>query len=316
MNSPGNNSQKPKTIYLHIGYNKTGTTAIQNSFYYNRKSLLNDGLFYPKKCRGKRKSPAHHALAESLLFTIGKPMPKFVKTKIYSRYPADYYWNLLKQELSGSGCSAAFISSEAFSRLRGHPEQMQFIRDQLKGYQVKILVYLRSQPDFLASAYNQAVKRGHETRTVDELMKSGWMTIDYFEELEDWASVFGAENIVVRVFDPQKMPGGVVTDLLVALENEGIYLDTSDWISKFFSFKWNIRLPDNMVETKRRINAAYRLPGLADRAVNTWLQWRGKHLPNTELLTKAQKEMIIQRYSQSNQKLGEKYLNGKLPFME
>jgi len=32
--------------------------------------------------------------------------------------------------------------------------------------------------------------------------------------------------------------------------------------------------------------------------------------------SKAQKEMIIQRYSQSNQKLGEKYLNGKLPFME
>jgi hypothetical protein len=311
----GGNKQLKKII-LHIGYNKTGTTAIQSIFFYNRKSLMNDGLFYPVRCRGKRKSPAHHSLAESLIYQIGKPLPKFVKTKIYSKFPKYHYWQLLLEELAETDCKTIFISSEAFSRLRGHPEQMQFIRGQLKAYQVKILVYLRSQPDFLASAYNQAVKRGHETRTVDELMQSGWMTIDYFTELEDWASVFGAENIIVCIFDQQKMPGGVMADVVGVLEYEGIRLDTSIRASKFFSFKWNIRLPDNMVETKRRINAAYRLPEFADRAVNTWLQWRGKSKPNAEILTKAQKEMIIQRYSQSNQKLGEKYLNGKLPFIE
>jgi len=305
-----------KSIILHIGYNKTGTTAIQKSLYYNRKILEKNGICYPEKCRGKRKSPAHHALAESLLFRIKKPLPRFVNTKIYSKYPFDYYWNILKTELQETKAPAVFISSEAFSRLRGNSAQIQFIHEQLKNHRIRILVYLRSQPEFLASAYNQAVKRGHETRTVEEMMHSGWMTIDYFKELEDWASVFGAENIVVRIFDPQKMPGGVVADLLVALENEGIYLDTSDWTSRLFSFKWNIRLPDNMVETKRRINTAYHLPGLADRAVNTWLQWRGKHLPDTELLSKTQKDLIIQRYSQSNQKLGKKYLNGKLPFIE
>ena len=87
-----------KKVILHIGYNKTGTTAIQNSFYYNRKSLVRDGLLYPYKCSGRRKSPAHHSLAESLLYHIGKPLPHFVNTKVYSKYPFDYYWKILKNE--------------------------------------------------------------------------------------------------------------------------------------------------------------------------------------------------------------------------
>ena len=303
-----------KKLILHIGYNKTGTTAIQNSFYYNRKSLEKNGLFYPKKCRGKRKSPAHHALAESLLFHIGKPLPRFVKTKIYRKYKAEHYWNVLKKELTESNCSSAFISSEAFSRLRGHPEQMKFIREQLKNWDIKVLVYLRNQPEFLASAYNQAVKRGHETRTVDELMQSGWMKIDYFIELEQWASVFGPENIIVRIFDKKKMPGGVVADILKVLQREGIILDTTDWRSRFFSFKWNIRLPNNMVEKKRQINTSTHLPRLLDKAVNIWLHWKGKNLPEIQLLTKEQKNLIVQNNYQSNKKLGQKYLDATFPF--
>ena len=301
-------------IILHIGYNKTGTTAIQNSFFYNRKSLKKNGLFYPNKCRGKRKSPAHHALPESLLFQIGKPLPHFVNKKIYIKYQVDHYWNVLKQEVSKSNCPFAFISSEAFSRLRGHPEQMEFIKNQLNSYDIKVLVYLRNQPDYFASAYNQAVKRGYETRTVNELMQFGWMNIDYFIELEQWASVFGPENIIVRIFDKKKMQGGVVADILKVLEKERIVLDTTHWKSRFFSFKWNIRLPDNMVEKKRQLNASLRLPGFLDNAVNIWLHWKGKYLPETELITKVERNLIIQRNYQSNKKLGEKYLDGVFPF--
>lgn len=305
-----------KSIILHIGYNKTGTTAIQKSLYYNRDILEKNGIYYPKKCRGKRKSPAHHALAESLLFRIKKPLPRFVNTKIYSNYSFDYYWNILKAELQETKAPVVFISSEAFSRLRGNPAQMQFIREQLKGHRIRILVYLRSQPEFLASAYNQAVKRGYETRTVEELMHSGWMTINYFEELEDWASVFGCENIIVRIFDQQKMPGGVMVDVEQVLSNEGIVLIKTKNPKKSFSLKWNVGLPNSMVETKRQINASCSLPAFLDKAVNAWLHRRGKNLPDVEILSKAQKDLIIQRNYQSNQKLGEKYLNGKLPFIE
>ena len=74
-----------KKVILHIGYNKTGTTAVQNAFYYNRNILAKNGIYYPTKCRGKRKSPAHHSLAESLLFHVNKPLPSFVNLKIYRK---------------------------------------------------------------------------------------------------------------------------------------------------------------------------------------------------------------------------------------
>lgn len=312
-----------KKLILHIGYNKTGTTAIQKGFDHNRKALERHGVFYPKKCRGKRKSPAHHSLAESLLFRINKPLPDFVNTKIYSKYPFDHYWKLLKDELSQSRAQTVFISSEAFSRLRGHPEQMEFIKDQLKDYHLSILVYLRSQPEFLESAYNQSVKRGHETRTVDELMQSGWMNIDYFKELEQWASVFGSEKIIVRIFNKKKMPGGVVADVLKVLKmlkvlkvlkEEGLSHNTHEGFYRYLSFKWNIRLPNNRIETRRKINAKYRLPVIIDRMVNFYLHWTGKYGPDVDLLSEVQKKRIIDNYSVSNRKLGEKYLQGRLPF--
>lgn len=303
-----------KKLILHIGYNKTGTTAIQKGFNYNRKPLERHGIFYPIRCRGKRKSPAHHSLAESLLFRINKPLPDFVNTKIYSKYPFDHYWKLLKEELSQSRAQTVFISSEAFSRLRGNPAQMEFIKDQLKDYHLRILVYLRSQPEFLESAYNQSVKRGRETRTVDELIQSGWMNIDYFKELELWASVFGSENIIVRIFDKKKMPGGVVADVLRVLQEEGLPHNTHEWFSRYLSFKWNIRLPNNRVETRRKINAKYRLPVIIDRMVNLYLHWTGKYGPDVDLLSEVQKKQIIENYFESNRKLGEKYLQGRLPF--
>lgn len=303
-----------KRVILHIGYNKTGTTAIQKSFYYNRKNLMRNGLFYPVKCRGKRKSPAHHSLAESLLFQIGKPLPNFVKPKIYSKYPKDHHWQLLHDELAQTKCEAVFISSEAFSRLRGNPEQIEFIRKQLKDYRVKVLVYLRSQPEFLESAYNQAVKSGHETRTVEELMQSGWMSINYFEELEQWAFVFGPDNIIVRIFDKRKMPGGVVADVLKVLEKEGLICNAHEWFSKYLTIKWNLRLPNNMVEVKRRINTKHRLPLFIDKLINFYLHWKGKYGVDIDLLSRNQKDQIKENYLESNRKLGEKYLLGKFPF--
>ncbi|MEA3444792.1 MAG: hypothetical protein U9R19_08730 [Bacteroidota bacterium] len=303
---------KNKTIYLHIGYNKTGTTAIQSTFYNNSKLLTENGLLYPANCMGKRKSPAHHSLAESILFRINKPLPKFVKSKTYNRYPDNYYWKLLHNEISLSDCDKIFISSEAFSRLRGHIVQMKFIKNLFEGFAVKILVYLRNQPEFLESAYNQAVKRGSETKTIDELMKTGWLNIDYFEELEQWASVFGHENIIMRIYDKEKLrKKGIVADVMKIIGYGDLTLQFKyPWFIKH----WNIRLPNNMVETKRRINTRINKPRFVDNIINFWLHWAGKFKKDISLLTDEQIRVIQDRNFLPNNKLGEKYLDGEFPF--
>jgi len=84
--------KKRGKIFLHIGYNKTGTTAIQRVFYYNITALDKKGILYPTKCMDKRKPKpyAHHTLAESILFKINKNLPYYVKTKFYKKYSVEY----------------------------------------------------------------------------------------------------------------------------------------------------------------------------------------------------------------------------------
>lgn len=301
-----------KTIYLHIGYNKTGTTAIQNIFFENAKILVKHGIFYPIKCRGKRKSPAHHSLAESLLYQIGKPLPNYVKPKIYSQYPPDYYWDLLHQELAETDCETIFISSEAFSRLRGNRKQMEFVKKQFEGYQIKILVYLRDQVSFFESAYNQAVKRNGETLTVNEMMKSGWLSMDYFDEMEQWASVFGAQNIVVRIYDRSSFSrGSVLKDVLKVLGLPHLILKPKWWRLKA---NFNVRLPNNMVGTKRLINKNLMLPRFLDNAVVFGLQIIGNFFDPVEIFTEEQKKIVCKHFCVSNLELGNKFLNGNFPF--
>ncbi len=311
MNLPGNNPHL-KTIYLHIGYNKTGTTAIQSSFYLNRKNLKEAGLLYPDLCRGKRKSPAHHSLAESLLYQIGKPLPKFVKTKIYSKLPKGYYWQLLHKELTETDCDTFFISSEAFSRLRGSREMMEFVKNQFTGFEIKILVYLRSQVEYFESAYNQAVKRNYETRTLDEMMKSGWFSMDYFDEMEQWAAVFGAENMMVRIYDRNRFPNrSIVGDVLTVFGLPDLMLKPKWWR---FKATFNVRLPNNMVEPKRRINEKIRLPRFLDNLLVFGLQFLGRFFNPVGLFSDEQKEYIRKHFNGSNNRLGEKYLDGTFPF--
>jgi len=212
-------------------------------------------------------------------------------------------------DLEHSKFEEAFISSEAFSRLRGNKDQMEFINKKLNKYDVFILIYLRNQPDFLESAYNQSVKKGNETRTVDELLQSGWLSIDYNDEIEQWATVFGHEKIVLRIYDKSSLPNGVVFDVLSILGLGDLQLKSSDKM-----FKWNIRLPNNMVETKRQINSFLKKPRFVDNFINSWLHLAGMFFKDKELLTERQKQIIYDHNYESNLKLGKKYLGGRFPF--
>jgi len=304
-----------KKIYLHIGYNKTGTSTLQNTFFRQKAVLAKHGLLYPTKCRGKRRSPAHHALSESILYGLGESLPHLATTSMYKEFSVKYFWDLLIEEIEQSDCTNVFISSESFINLRGREEQIEQIRTFLEGYDVKILIYLRRQPEFLEAAYNQSIKHGREKRTINELMETVWPFINYFDELEGWSSVFGHQNIIVRIYNTSLIEGGIVKDVLhllglTELENQ---FQKNGAISRRDKMA-NPRLPNNMVEFKRRINAKLNLPRSYDEHINRILQWAGRFLPNKPLFSEEKKQEILLKNHVANQKLGEKYLHGKYPF--
>ena len=63
-----------RTLYIHVGTHKTGTTSLQQFLLLNEKLLRQKGLFIPLSGRMHRKEPWHHPLANSLK---AKPHPEF-----------------------------------------------------------------------------------------------------------------------------------------------------------------------------------------------------------------------------------------------
>ena len=67
-----------KTIYLHIGGRKTGTTAIQLFLSSNRAQLKKKGYLYPGYPRH-----AHHEITKELLY---HPLPEIRESRVLNKY--------------------------------------------------------------------------------------------------------------------------------------------------------------------------------------------------------------------------------------
>ena len=80
---------------------------------------------------------------------------------------------------------------------------------------IRVIVYIRRQDDFLCSTYSTDVKSGFTgpmTLPSADIRKSRY---DYHELLQRWSSVFGKDNTVCRTSDSKRLKGGdVVADFI------------------------------------------------------------------------------------------------------
>jgi hypothetical protein len=169
------------------------------------------------------------------------------------------------------------------------------------------------------SAYNQAIKSGNETRTIKKMLTQGWLTLDYFEELEKWAMVFGDENIIVRIYDKSNLANGIAADVLeVTGFGNSINFKNLQMISQSLNKDYNPRLPDNMVEIKRKINIVFGLVAQKslkfDYRINRLLTWLAPFFKDKSLLSSEEMKFLYDHFYESNLKLGKKYLGGAYPF--
>lgn len=143
-----------KKIFLHMGYHKTGSTAIQVYLYKNRENLKEKGVLYPTSACPENAIFGHHILPWSFV-TRENYLPS-IKGSNESR-KADYKLELkkLKDEINSSECDKIIISSEELDIL--NLEEIRSIFDYFKEYDVHPVIYLRDIADFLQSSYQTAV---------------------------------------------------------------------------------------------------------------------------------------------------------------
>ena len=125
-----------KTVVIHVGTHKTGTTALQLFFSRNSDRLREHDIHYVSSGRGGWQMEAHHALAVAL--RAGK-----------SRVPAK-----VVKEVESSTCSKILLSSEMFMEFDA-PRTLQRLFSDCR---VQIVMYVRRQDLRALSEYNYAVK--------------------------------------------------------------------------------------------------------------------------------------------------------------
>ena len=205
---PGAGRRAP-TIWLHVGTNKTGTTALQNALAGHRDLLLQHGLLYP---RSAVHANAHHPIAWQCGFHQGPPPP--------SALDAAGLAASLKAEIAEHPGATVLLSSEFLSL----PGDIRQLKQLLKPAHFRVIVYLRRHDAWLQSVYMQAVKSvleprwGRGMQAWLKLSATGRRPMGQYRELvDDWAKYVDPSDIVVRPFERSQIGDAPHLDLLRAI---------------------------------------------------------------------------------------------------
>lgn len=244
-----------KTLYLHIGTPKTGTTSIQHFCKHNEKVLAGKGICYPLfdfKYLDSGNS-RNGLFLQNAYYNEKKERDEAVEQRYFEE--GSQKVKELFQDYDNIVLSDEGIWQTAFVRKRGKDTLSRIKRMAEDGqYQVKVIVYLRSQEEYAVSWWNQLIK--HNRTTANKVSWpyykkhiSNYVGLDYYENLMQLAELFGQENIIVRRFDKEYFKNGRLLDDFLGI----LGLEFTDEFEVVTEEK-NTRISDNACEVKRAIN--------------------------------------------------------------
>jgi hypothetical protein len=284
-----------KTIYVHIGSHKTGTTALQSFFSLNRDILKKNGYLYPGT--GK----AHHPIARELRDINNVNDDVVQRSKLRK----------ILNEIENSRCQTIVISSEAFFQFGCSIQLKQEIEQVLgSSVDIKIICYCRRQDHLLQSIYQQMVKSPSKKaqiqpisafiRDTDYLKR--W---DYFMRLKEWKDAFGRDAIIIRIYEKnQFFKNDLIKDFLhiIGLELASSYQLPTEKQS-------NIGLRPDAIEMLRIANLTINDPKIIKFLLRTIHGMNQKHIwESYSLLSPRERVNILRFFEESNQRIAREYL--------
>lgn len=211
-----------RSVVVHIGTAKTGSTAVQSALFRHRDELLRHGIAYlPGEGHINNRDLAAACVADEgdddLLDELGLATPS--ARAAFGERVIDR----LRRDVAAlpADVHTVVISSEHFhSRLVG-PSMVRRLGDALAPWAgpVRIVCYLRRQVDLLVSFYSTYLRNGG-CETLDEVgdrvLRTGHPYADYDHLLSMWADVFGDDALEPRCFG-ELVGGSVVNDVGAAV---------------------------------------------------------------------------------------------------
>ncbi len=200
-----------KEIILHIGIEKTGSTTLQSVGGVNRETLKQRGICYPIAPGAMNHTglAIYASTGDTLkdLRLIAGLASEQAFLAFQDKFPVQ-----LRHEIEESGCERVWLSNEHLSSRIRKPAEMLRLVHLLRSLaeRIRIIIYLRDQPDLIVSQYSTSVRSG-ATRELRLPRSENDYFFNFALMLERWSTIWNRETIDVRIFDRASLLNGDIT---------------------------------------------------------------------------------------------------------
>lgn len=264
-----------RTVFIHVGLPKTGTTSIQKSLAASRDVLSRHGISYPGK-------EIDHANLIALFHPKGPEHYYFVNQSVPD--PIRIANQLMTEALSAKG--DLILSSEYLHNIG--ERQARKLHDTFvqAGFHAKFICYVRHPVDAAVSSAQQSIKMGD--RSLAEVIAEPRYT-QLRQNIEPFLKAVGKENLIVKDFKAATRDGllksfmtctgrpDISESMTETFENEGLTMDAAlfsdlyrthlkETGKKLFSHSVVFQFTDGKFDLPPKAKAAIRRSGKDDVA--------------------------------------------------
>lgn len=279
-----------KILYLHIGWSKTGTSAVQEHLNNNFEVLKSRGILYSQVMQ--MNDNAHHNFALAFQATHGYP----------ARFTVQEALENVDNEMKSNHCNSLILSSELSPQYFNNPKFKVWVE---KFDEVRVIASVRKQSELLLSLFNQLIKdpQVRYPGTIFQLTLNNIVRLNYYQNLARWANFVTLENIDIINYED-----GIVPSFLSYFSLDGYQEDSS----KITNPSLPIELLISIQNETKGINCPAEYRSIRDRIVSE--NKDNKKDANRLLISRGELATIDAFFSGSNNRLAKEFLSKETLF--
>lgn len=301
-------------VYISVGMQKTGTTALQSFMRENEKALEDQGCCYPLLKLGIA-SKYNDRNAHFLVYRASEIEDRQERNNEEYRVRTQAF---AKLEDLAKIYPKIILSDELIWHRALNVKD--FWKETVKDFKkiqcdVKVIVYLRRQDLFIQSLWNQSVKAMPRIeQSFEECIRKNkfkYYPLDFYENLCKIAEAVEKENIIVRVYEKKQFEGEghtIYSDFLNSMD-----IKMTDEFTKE-NVKPNDSMDGNFIELKRIMNQIpdYKLTNDFMRnpmcEASVFCKDADK-LEKMSMFSYTQQLEYLKQFQESNEKVAKEFLN-------
>lgn len=216
-----------KTLIIHLGLHKTGSSALQYFFCKNSISFADASILYPRTGRSNIPSIrfGHHVLAWALMNRQNATMSVF---------------DDLNTELDQDRSKTVLLSTEEFDRLS--PEHITQLGEILavRFDKIKVIAYVRKQSDILQGTYGTDIVHNQVKDGIHDYMNWINIQLDYAALIKTWQGIGANAEIMLRPYNGQTKKGeSLLVDFIDTADLPPAAITYSDSSRRNVSLPWH-----------------------------------------------------------------------------